>query len=216
MVSAADIPNLAVNTPLWLALVTTAVGAVEGGVIGRSRSSVPYDLVGAGVFALFLGLGGGFARDTMLGNTPFVALRSPWYLVAVLVGLLVAMVAGRWIPVRGLAFVALDALTIGLYAVVGTQYALDFGVSWIGAIVVGLFASLTGGVIVALLRGERPAILMPGEPYAVIALAGVVLYVVLAPVTGAVASICAITVVVALRMLVVRRGWQTSPIRPLP
>ncbi|MFN8170621.1 MAG: TRIC cation channel family protein [Candidatus Nanopelagicales bacterium] len=216
MVSSSDIPNLVVNTPLWLALVTTAVGAVEGGIIGRSRSTVAYDIVGASVFALFLGLGGGFARDTMLGNTPFVALRSPWYLVAVLVGLAIALVAGRWIPMRGTAFVALDALTIGLYAAVGTQYALDFDVSWIGAIVVGLFASLTGGVVVAVLRGERPAILMRGEPYAVIALTGVIVYVLLAPVDGSVASIAAIATVVVLRLLVVRRGWSTPAIRPLP
>lgn len=212
----ADIPNLAVNTPLWLALVTTVVGAVEGGILGRDRSSGPFDVIGAGVFALFLGLGGGFARDTMLGNTPFVALRSPWYLVAVGVGLAIAMVAGHWIPVRSLAFVAIDALTVGLYAAVGTQYALDFGVSWLGAMTVGMFAGLTGGVIVSLLRGERPMILRPGQPYAIIALAGVVLYVALAPINGPIASIAAITLVVVMRVLVVWRNWSTTAVRPLP
>ncbi len=215
MLSTADLPDLALNPPMWLALVTTTVGAIEGGVLGRRAGQLRLDLIGAAVFALFLGLGGGFARDTMLGNTPFVALRTPWYLVAVLVGLVLDLLFGRWIKTTGTAFVILDALTLGLYAIVGTQYALSFGVPWVGAIVVGLFASLTGGVIVALLRGVRPDVIVPGTPYAIVALIGVLVYLILVPVNGGLASVAAVLAVVGIRVLVTRRGWRTSAISPL-
>ena len=120
-------PNIAVSTPLWLALVTTGVAAVEGALLGRRGvDSGTMDIVGMSVFALFFGLGGGFARDVMLGNTPFVALRTPWYLLTVLGAVLVALAVGRHIPDGGTMFTLLDALTLGLYAAIGTQYALDF------------------------------------------------------------------------------------------
>jgi uncharacterized membrane protein YeiH len=86
-----DVPNIAANTPLWLALVTTFVAAVSGAILGRQPGKVSYDIVGVTVFAFVLGLGGGITRDVLLGNLPPLALRSPWYVVCVVP--LVAVVA---------------------------------------------------------------------------------------------------------------------------
>ena len=141
------LPNIAEQTPLWLLLVTTLVGAVEGAGIGR-RSGADVDIVGMAVFALFLGLGGGLARDTLLG-LPAAAIQSFWYPTVIVVGIALVLLFGRWIPTRGTVSVGLDALTLGLYAAVGTQKALDYHFPAIGAVVVGLFASVAGGVIVS-------------------------------------------------------------------
>ncbi len=212
-----DVPNIAVSTPLWLALVTTAVAAVEGAILGRrGTDDGRMDIVGMSVFALLLGLGGGFARDAMLGNTPFVVLRTPWYLLTVLGAVILALLLGHHIPVGGKAFILLDALTLGLYAAIGTQYALDFRVDELGAVLVGCFAALAGGVIVSVLRGRTPPILMPGFPYALLALAGSVLYLALAPVSGAVAALACVGIVIALRFLTLGFGIRTRPVRPLP
>ncbi|MFZ9988475.1 MAG: TRIC cation channel family protein, partial [Candidatus Nanopelagicales bacterium] len=61
-----DVPNIAANTPLWLALVTTFVAAVSGAILGRQPSRVHYDIVGVTVFAFVMGLGGGLTRDIFL------------------------------------------------------------------------------------------------------------------------------------------------------
>lgn len=97
MLNSMDVPNIAVNTPLWLALITTGVGAVQGAALGRSDESgkAGIDVIGMAVFALLLGLGGGMVRDTMLGNTPFVALRTPWYVLTVLVAVVLVLALGR-------------------------------------------------------------------------------------------------------------------------
>ena len=100
--------NVAVHTPLWLALLTTAIGAIEGAVIGRQAKSAALDVVGIFVFALFLGLGGGIVRDIMLGNTPLVALRTPWYVLTVCGAVVLVLIAGKYVPVNSWAFVLLE------------------------------------------------------------------------------------------------------------
>ncbi len=212
------VPNIVVNTPEWLALLTTGVGAVEGAVLSRGskRNSASMDIVGTFVLALFLGLGGGLARDTLLGNDPVVAIRSPWYLTVVIVAAVVVIAAGRFLPAtESRGFLFLDALTLGLYAAIGVQYALDFGVSIVGAVVVGLFASLSGGVIVSLLRQETPQILRPGFPYGLLALAGVLVYLALTPVSGGLASIACVAVVVGLRFITLHWNIQTPTVAPI-
>jgi uncharacterized membrane protein YeiH len=214
-VVAMDLPNIAIQTPLWLALLTTAVGAIQGAAIGRQGSHTSLDFVGVFIFALLLGLGGGLARDMLLGNTPVVALRSPWYVVTVSGAVVLVLVAGRHIPVSGRLFMLLDALTLGLYAVIGTQYALDFGVSVVGAIVVGMFASLTGGVLVSIVRGEIPDIMTPGSPYALLALAGVLVYLLVGTVNGPIAAIACVATVVVLRFVTVRWDVRTRSVPSL-
>lgn len=213
---AIDVPNIAQNSPLWLLILTTAVGAIEGAIIGRKDAKLGLDIVGITVFALFLGLGGGFARDTMLGQTPFLALRTPWYVITVLLAVVLVLFIGKWIPVDSTVFVLLDALTLGLYAVIGAQAAIEYGLPDVGAITVGLFASLTGGVVVSLLKRETPDILVRGKPYAILALIGVIIYVVLDQWSGGIAALACVFSVIVLRFASMKWNIRTSPVAPLP
>lgn len=214
-----DLPTIVSDTPEWLALVTTGVAAVEGAVIARQsrgRNGVSLDLVGVFVLALCLGLGGGFARDLMLGNLPVVAIRTPWYLIVVAAAALLVVAAGRFLPpLTSWGFILLDALALGLYADIGVEYALAFQVSMVGVVVVGLFASLTGGVLVALIRQETPEIMRPGFPYALLALAGILTYLALAPLSEIAASYACVGVVIVLRFVTLRWNIKTWPLSPL-
>jgi uncharacterized membrane protein YeiH len=202
-----DLPNIAAETPLWLLLGTTLIGAIGGAGIGR-RPDAGVDIVGMSVFALFLGIGGGLARDVLLG-LPAQAIQSFWYPTMVVAGVVVVLVVGRWIRFEGTLMVALDALTLGLYAVIGTQTALENDVPAIGAVLVGMFAGVTGGVIVSLLRQERPMVISPSAPYAVLALVGLLLYLALLPVNAAAAAVVCVGFVVVARLVTLRRGIQT-------
>lgn len=210
-----DVPNFAANTPLWLALLTTFIGAVSGAIIGRTPGKVAYDIVGITVFAFFLGVGGGLTRDILLGNLPPLALSTPWYILTVLAAVLLVLIVGRWIPVNGKVFVLLDALTLGLYAVVGAQMAIEFGLPDIGAIVVGFLASIAGGVIVAVLRRETPSILIPSQPYAILALIGTVIYVVLDNYNGGLGALLCVASVIVLRFVTMNWNLRTRSVRPL-
>jgi len=216
---AIDVPNIVINTPEWLALLTTGVGAAEGAVLARNSTrnkSVQMDFVGCLVLALFMGLGGGFARDALLGNTPVLALRTPWYVVVVIIAAVLVTLLGRFIPsTHSKAFLLLDSLTLGLYAAIGVQLALDFDVSLIGAVVVGMFASLSGGIIVSVLKRETPQILLTGSPYAALAFIGIVVYLVVAPYSGGLASVACVSIVVVTRFAVLRWNIKTRATVPL-
>lgn len=208
------LPNIAEQTPLWLLLMTTLVGAVEGAGIGR-RTGANVDIIGMSVFALFLGLGGGLARDTLLG-LPAAAIQSFWYPAMIIAGVALVLLFGRWIPLEGTVMVGLDALTLGLYAVVGTQKALDYNIPTIGAVMVGIFAAVTGGVVVSLLRREQPTLITPGAPYALLALIGVLIYLALAGVNGGLAAFACVGFVVTARFLTLRWRITTSSVDGQP
>ena len=211
-----DLPNIAANTPLWLALLTTFVAALSGAILGRQPSRVSYDFVGVVVFAFVLGLGGGITRDVLLGNLPPLALRSAWYIVTVLAAVVTVLAVGRWIRVGSWTFILLDALALGLYAVIAAQLAIEFGLPDIGAITVGFLAAVTGGAVVSLLRGETPQILLPSQPYALLAVIGATVYVLLDQFSGGLAALACLLSVITVRVITVRWDLQTRSVRPLP
>lgn len=127
------------------------------------------------------------------------------------------VIAGRFIPsLGGMWFVLLDALALGLYTAIATGYALQAGVSVVGAVFIGVVAGVIGGVLVALLRGRTPAVLMPGVLYAVTGLAGAIAYVAIEPASSAAAALACVGLVVLLRCVSVRFhvGTRALPLMP--
>lgn len=188
---------------------------MAGAILGRTPGRVNYDIVGVFVFAFFLGLGGGLTRDLLLGNLPPLALRTPWYIVVVAVAVLLVLTIGRWIPPGSWGFILVDALSLGLYAVIAAQMALEFGLPDIGAILVGFLAAISGGVIVSILRGETPQILQPSQPYALLAVVGVTIYVLTVPYVGGVAAFLCLGSVIVLRFVTLKWNFQTKSVRPI-
>jgi len=210
------LPNIVWSTPLWLALVTTLVGALQGAALGRRPGAMKVDIVGMFVFALFLGLGGGLVRDVLLGSFPVAALQSPWYTAMIVLAVFAMLVIGRLVPINGRVFIALDALTLGLYAAIGTQKAITFHVSVAGAVIVGLFASLSGGVIVSVLQGVRPSLLAPTAPYGLLALGGIALYLALVRVNSEAAALACVAFVVVSRFVTIHFGITSPEVSKLP
>lgn len=210
-----DLPDIVFETPLWLALVTVGVAALEGSVIG-CRSRVPrYDVVGVFTLALVVGLTGGIVRDLLIGNLPVMAIRTPWFILTVIGVAAFVVAAGRHVPsLDGMWFAVLDALTLGLYTAIATGYAMDAGVSPVGAIFVGVAAGVAGGIAVALLRGVTPPMLVPGIFYSVIALLGAIAYVAISPMSPDLAAFGCVGIVVVLRVIAVhgRLGTRALPL----
>ncbi|MFM7247285.1 MAG: trimeric intracellular cation channel family protein [Gemmatimonadota bacterium] len=209
-----ELPDFAAATPAWLGLLATFVGALGGALLGRQRSPV-VDLAGMAVLAISLGFGGGVIRDLLLGELPPVALRDWTYTAAVAAALVVILLVGREIARFAYALFLLDALTLGLFAAVGAQAAIDAGLPALTAILVGSFASVGGGVIASVLLRETPAVMRPGPPYAIAAVAGALVFVLLDGVSGGLASCACVAVVLAIRIVVERAGLRTRPVRPI-
>jgi uncharacterized membrane protein YeiH len=208
------LPDFAGETPLWLALLATLAGAMQGTLRGR-QAAPRVDIAGAAILALSVGFGGGLIRDILIGNTPPEALRRWEYTAVVAIGFALVLLFGRRIARFRSTLFWLDTLTLGLFAAVGAQYAINFGLPTLTAILVGTFASVAGGLAAALLLREQPEIMRPGPPYVIASLAGAIAFVMLDGVNGGLASLAAVAVVAAIRYAVRARGVETSPIRPL-
>ena len=186
------LPDLAINTPLWLMLVTVGVNALVGSLRAFDDEKHSWDIVGVSVFAILMGLGGGFVRDILIGNTPVESLRTPWPLLTVLIMIVTALLFGRFVSKLTIVVSFLNAVALGLFALTGSAYALREGLPVLAAIFVGVVSSVGGGVLVSVVKDEVPGILVSSAPNALIALLVSIVYVSVDMLNSAFASLAAI------------------------
>lgn len=198
------------QVPLWIDLTAVVIGALAGaGVAARER----FDAIGALLLAVVMGLGGGIIRDVLLGLRP-VAVTSRYYLptvaAAALAGFLFTSLIGRF----GTVFVVLDAMSAGLFTVVGVEKALLYALPYVSAIFIGVCAAVGGGLLVDLISGRPVEVIRRGPWNATAALVGGSVYVTAAALgaPAGVSQAVAFTMVVAMRLGSLRWGLQT----PLP
>ncbi|MGA0863164.1 MAG: trimeric intracellular cation channel family protein [Ilumatobacteraceae bacterium] len=170
------LPDLASDTPLWLALVTVGVNAIVGALQASVDDEHHWDIVGLSTFGLLMGLGGGFIRDVLIGHLPAESLRTPWYLVTVIGAIAAVLVLGQRIARITFLVSTLNALALGLFAVVGASAALRAGLPIISAVFVGTASAVGGGVLVSVMKDEVPMILVASAPNALVALLSAIVY----------------------------------------
>jgi uncharacterized membrane protein YeiH len=196
--------------PLWIDLTAVVVGALAGaGIAARER----FDLIGALLLAVVMGLGGGIVRDLLLGLRP-VAVTSRYYLPTVAVAALAGFVFTSLVRRFEAMFAVLDALSVGLFTVVGVEKALLYDLPYVSAIFVGVSAAVGGGLLVDLIAGRPVEVIRRGPWNATAALAGAGVYVTTTALgaPSGVSQVAAFSLVVGMRLAAVHWGLQT----PLP
>jgi len=164
------IPDLATQTPLWLALLTVGVNAVVGALRATIDDERHWDIVGVTTFGVLTGLGGGFIRDILVGNLPVESLRTPWFLTTALAAIVLVLFVGERVVRIQVVVTLLNALALGLFAITGVAYALRAGLPVMSALFIGVASAVGGGVLVSVLKGEIPSILVTSAPNALVAL----------------------------------------------
>ena len=176
-----------------------------------------YDVVGILVLALATGLGGALLRDGLFLQRVPAVLTDDRYLGAVLAGAATGAWFGTHLHRLRLAMVLVDAVALGVYGVVGSQRAIVAGLPFLSALLVGVVNAVGGGVVRDVLVREEPLIFKPGEFYAVAAMAGCALFILLTDrlgLAGEVAALPAIATALAVRLLSIRLGWKTGAFAP--
>lgn len=156
-------------------LVGTTVFAVSGALSALSKKMY-HDVVALFFVGFLTALGGGTLRDVIMGAYPIAWIRDPAYLMAILVGVLVA-VAGRrwWHGAFRRPLLLFDTIGLGLFTILGMQKALLAGVNTWAAVLLGLMTALFRGVIRDTFVNELPLIL-GRQLYVTPCLAGALLY----------------------------------------
>ena len=162
--------------PYYIDLLGTLVFAISG-ALAASDKNVYRDIFGVTFTGFVTAVGGGTLRDMILGTRP-AWVSDGNYLIAITIGVLVAIFFKYYILKYRRTFFLFDTLGIALYTVVGVQKSLEFGVSPLAAIIMGMFSAVMGGVIRDSLINEIPLIFRK-EIYATACLSGAAVFVVL-------------------------------------
>jgi uncharacterized membrane protein YeiH len=135
----------------------TFVLAVQGASIGALRG---LDALGVIVVSLVTAMGGGIARDILLGEVPPEALRG-WSLVTTaLIGALLTFFAFNAVEeLPETLLTVVDALGLALLAVSGTEKALEYKLTPIAAVMLGAISGAGGYTFRDILLAEVPAVL---------------------------------------------------------
>lgn len=145
--------------------------AFSGAVVGVRRNM---DLFGVLVLAFVTAVAGGTLCDLLIGAVPPAAIRD-WHPAALAVGAgLFAFFYPGFIERLRSPVQLFDAAGLGIFAVTGTQKALEFGISPLMAPVLGMLTGIGGGVARDVLTAQVPGVLRK-EIYALAALAGAAL-----------------------------------------
>jgi uncharacterized membrane protein YeiH len=189
-----------------LDLLGIFVFAITGALVAVRKE---LDVFAVLVLAATTGLGGGFARDVLIGAVPPAALADWRYL---LVPAAAGLVTFFFHPVLGRlerVVTVLDAAGLALFCVTGALKALAYGLGPVPAALMGMLTGIGGGMLRDVLTGRVPLVFR-GELYATPALVGATVAVIgheaglrTAVVAGPAAAVC-----FGWRVVAVRRGWN--------
>lgn len=189
-----------------LDLIGTVVFAISGAALGVERRM---DLFGVLVLAFVTAVAGGTLRDLLIGAVPPDSIAN-WHNLALTVGAgLLVFCFSRFFSFLKHPVQLFDAAGLGVFAVAGTQKALDHGINWPMAAVLGMISGIGGGMLRDVLTAQVPTVLH-ADIYAVAALAGA-----LVVVAGSLGgwhplgiALAGIALCVFLRLMGLYRGWK--------
>jgi uncharacterized membrane protein YeiH len=207
----------AVALPISIDLGATVLFSITGAMVAIRRH---YDPIGLFVLALACGIGGGLLRDGLFIQAgPPAAMQHAGYIIAVLVGCVLAITFTTHMQRLSKPFLVLDALGLAAYGVVGASKAYESGLAIPACIFVGVVNAVGSGVIRDVLVREEPLLFKPGQFYVIASILGVFGFTMLAfvfHVSLLVSAAIAMAVTFVFRLLAIFFNWQTkSIVRPV-
>ncbi|MBR0670272.1 trimeric intracellular cation channel family protein [Neoroseomonas soli] len=189
----------------------TFIFALSGGLLGVKKR---FDLFGVLFLSFVVAVVGGITRDLLIGAVPPAAITEIHYFLIAIVG---GLVTFWWYPSLTLLqrkILVLDAVGLGLFAVIGAQKAIDFGINPLMAGILGMLTGIGGGMLRDLLAGEVPFVLK-GDIYALAALTGgaVVSIGHVMAISPSISMLLGAAACILLRLLAIFRGWRAPVAR---
>lgn len=161
-------------TPLFSVLYVIGITA-EAMTAALSAGRQKMDLFGVTLIAAMTALGGGTTRDMLLGNYPLTWVENPKYLIIVVGAAIITVYMSFLMHYFRHIFLALDALGLAVFSILGTQTALHLGHGMVIAIVAAVVTGVFGGILRDLLS-DRVPLVFSGEFYASIAVVAALAY----------------------------------------
>lgn len=151
----------------WIGVLTFAVSGALVAV--RQR----FDLIGTLVLAAATAIGGGSIRDVVVGSLPPASFTNEPLLWAVAIAAVATFFVHRRLRLESRWLYALDTLGLAIFAALGAERGLSYGLGLWGSVFAGAVSGVGGGVLRDVLSGQVPGILYrAGDFYASAAAVG--------------------------------------------
>lgn len=188
-----------------LGLAASVTCALTGVLVARDKG---VDLFGALMAGVATSLGGGTVRDLLLGRKVFWMADETYLWFTVVTAMLTFFVTRiRHLPEN--LFLIPDAIGMSLFAIVGTQVALDWNMPWLTASLLGVVTAVFGGLLRDVMINQVPLV-FSSELYATAAWIGAMTLIVLNAlgVESSVTAWIGIATCVTVRMIAIR--WKVT------
>ena len=192
---------------VWLDLAGVFFFAVSGSLLAARKQ---FDIVGSLLLASVVSLGGGVIRDIIINTGPPAAFTNPAYLAPPLLAAVLVFFLYSSVQRFTSLLTLFDAGGLALFCITGALKALGAGMHPVPAVLLGVTTAVGGGLLRDITANEVPQLFDPKDIYALPALAGAALTVLLS-VTGtfnAVTAGAVAAVVFAFRVTAWRRHWH--------
>lgn len=152
-----------------LNLAGTFVFGLNGALTAMEAEQL--DLVGVVTLGMITALGGGIARDILIGSLPPAAFLDWRYLAVASASAMVTFLSGRFLTRLEHLINLFDAAGLSLFCVTGAATAFGHGLGPFQATILGAITGVGGGTIRDVIIRRVPTVLTSGL-YAVPALVG--------------------------------------------
>ncbi|HEV2516585.1 MAG TPA: trimeric intracellular cation channel family protein [Devosia sp.] len=133
------------------------------------------DWFGVCVLACVTALGGGTARDLVLGHYPLIWVENPYLLIICCAAAFITIALARYMAALRWPFLLLDAVGLAAFTIIGCNVALGMGQQPIIVVVAGMITGIAGGIMRDILCNEVPLV-FSSELYATVAIISGTLY----------------------------------------
>lgn len=167
------------------------------------------DWVGVCLLGAITALGGGSARDVLLGHYPLVWVAHPEYLLVTTGAALATIAIARFMHALRKLFLLLDAIGLVVFTIIGCNIAFEMGLPASVAIVAGMITGCLGGVLRDILCAEIP-LLFRSELYASVSVITGGLYVagLYLELNHDIVMFSAMAIGLTIRLLALRYNWN--------
>lgn len=181
--------------------------AVSGSLLAARRN---FDIVGSLLLGSLAGLGGGVARDLIIGQGVPGAFAEPVYLLPPLLAAVLVFTHALGVQRYRRTLLVFDAAGLALFCVTGTLTAHAAGLNPVSAALLGVATAVGGGLLRDVVANEVPQLFNPRGVYAIPALlgAGLVSLFTALGVFNPALGISVAVLVFTLRILSLRYGWR--------
>ncbi|MFA6295931.1 MAG: TRIC cation channel family protein [Patescibacteria group bacterium] len=197
--------------PLYFEVIAVFLLAITGAMVASEKK---YDFSGVFVLAFITGASGAIIRDGVFLSQMPVIIEDWQYLASILVATIITPIFIYYIKKINLVFIIIDALGLGLFAIISTQMALKNDLNILAAVLIGMVGAVSGGFLRDIFTKSEPLLLKPGQYYITASLVGIILFAILTSyisVNAQISAILSIALIFLIRMLSYAFNWRTFP-----